>query len=131
MVISNSPSPLDQSSDSRFKAYYEDKSASVAAISHFDCICDKVLAVRRSLAPAGPPSGPALKVLDIGCNAGLQAMVCAARGHDVKGLDINEPCCKLREAGQRPRARTFASISARPPRCRMRAARWSVAVRFD
>jgi 2-polyprenyl-3-methyl-5-hydroxy-6-metoxy-1,4-benzoquinol methylase len=89
--MSNTPAPtssvLDHSSDDRFKAYYEEKSATSAAQQHFVRIRDKALGL---LARQGRPTQN-LRVLDIGCNAGTQALVWAEQGHRVTGLDINEP----------------------------------------
>lgn len=79
--------PADHSSDPRFRAYYEKKSASPAARQHFTRIRDKGLAL---LTRHGRNTAK-LRVLDIGCNAGTQALVWAEQGHRVTGLDINEP----------------------------------------
>ncbi len=78
---------LDHSSDSRFRAYYEEKSAAPAARQHFERVRDKAVAL---LAQQGCNT-QGLRVLDIGCNAGTQALVWAEHGHSVKGLDINAP----------------------------------------
>ncbi len=78
--------PLDHSSDPRFSEYYEEKSASLAARQHFGRIRDKALALLSRLGNGKFP----LRVLDVGCNAGTQALVWAEQGHRVTGLDINE-----------------------------------------
>jgi 2-polyprenyl-3-methyl-5-hydroxy-6-metoxy-1,4-benzoquinol methylase len=92
-----SPPTLDHSSDTRFKAYYEEKSASDAARDHFVRIRDRALAL---LAQNGHRTND-LKVLDIGCNAGTQSRVWAQLGHQVTGLDINEPLIQVaRERAQ-------------------------------
>ncbi len=88
---------MDNSSDSRFKAYYEEKSASVAAQQHFERIRHKAMAL---LAQQGNNT-QGLRVLDIGCNAGTQAILWAKAGHRVTGLDVNGPLLEVaRERAQ-------------------------------
>jgi 2-polyprenyl-6-hydroxyphenyl methylase/3-demethylubiquinone-9 3-methyltransferase len=83
----SSPDRLDHSSNSRFRVYYEERSASAPVRRHFVRLRDKVLALR---ARQSQPTG-LLHVLDVGCNAGTQALVWAEKGHHVIGLDVNEP----------------------------------------
>ncbi len=78
---------LDHSSDSRFRVYYEERSASAPVLRHFVRLRDKVLALRARQSR----STDLLRVLDIGCNAGTHALVWAEQGHSVTGLDVNEP----------------------------------------
>lgn len=91
------PPPLDHSSDARFRAYYEEKSSSTAARQHFERIRKKAIAL---LARQGRNTRP-LRVLDLGCNAGTQAILWAEAGHRVTGLDVNEPLLEVaRERAQ-------------------------------
>jgi 2-polyprenyl-6-hydroxyphenyl methylase/3-demethylubiquinone-9 3-methyltransferase len=87
MSTARSKSELDHSSDSRFRAYYEEKSASAPMRQHFVRLRDKVLRMRAGQGGTVEQ----LRVLDIGCNAGSQALVWAEKGHRVTGLDVNEP----------------------------------------
>lgn len=89
--------PVDHSSDSRFRAYYEEKSSSAAARQHFERIRHKAMAL---LARQGRDV-ESLRVLDIGCNAGTQAILWAEAGHRVTGLDVNKPLVEVaRERAQ-------------------------------
>jgi 2-polyprenyl-3-methyl-5-hydroxy-6-metoxy-1,4-benzoquinol methylase len=82
---------MDNSSDSRFKTYYEEKSTSATARQHFERIRLKAMAM---LAREGR-STQALRVVDIGCNAGTQALMWAKAGHRVTGLDVNGPLLEV------------------------------------
>lgn len=82
---------MDHSSDDRFKAYYEEKSASDELRAHFTRIREKAL---KLLTENQRPTQN-LKVLDIGCNAGTQSRVWAELGHQVTGLDVNEPLIQV------------------------------------
>ena len=65
-----------------FYAYYEKESCSAVALERFDSIQSNLL---RAL---GRPER-ALNVADVGCGAGTQARLWAAKGHHVYGADIN------------------------------------------
>lgn len=87
MQDANSSPPLDHSSDPNFLAFYLSKGVSPASVEHFSRIRDKALALlRRQM-----PDRKSYKMLDVGCNAGAQARLWAELGHEVTGLDINEP----------------------------------------
>jgi 2-polyprenyl-3-methyl-5-hydroxy-6-metoxy-1,4-benzoquinol methylase len=85
---------VDHSSDPRFQAYYEEKSASTAAHDHFVRISEKVLRLLNQQFPGKTH----FKVLDVGCNAGTQARIWAQLGHDVHGLDVNGPLLETARA---------------------------------
>ncbi len=87
MSSDSSKSRFDHSSDSRFRVYYEKTSASAPVRQHFVRLRDKVLALRTRQGRRFD----GLRVLDIGCNAGTQALVWAEQGHRVTGLDVNGP----------------------------------------
>lgn len=91
MARASAAKQLDHTSDERFRAYYEEKSATAQARAHFVRIREKVLALlaRQGQAVEG------LRVLDIGCNAGTQALLWAEAGHRVRGLDVNEPLLQV------------------------------------
>jgi 2-polyprenyl-6-hydroxyphenyl methylase/3-demethylubiquinone-9 3-methyltransferase len=75
------------SSDDPFVAYYEKQSVSAESVARFSRVKELVLRVRRTR--GAPADG--LDVADIGCNAGTQALMWAGDGHNVHGIDINEP----------------------------------------
>jgi 2-polyprenyl-3-methyl-5-hydroxy-6-metoxy-1,4-benzoquinol methylase len=85
---------VDHSSDPRFKAYYEEKSASPAARAHFVRIRDKALGILSKQFPGTTK----FDALDVGCNAGTQARVWAELGHRVRGLDVNGPLLEVARA---------------------------------
>lgn len=91
----------DSSSDPNFYRYYEQQSLSPATLERFARVRDKVL---KLLEDRDSLSAKALDVVDIGCGAGTQCRIWAERGHNVCGVDINEPLIELarrraREAG--------------------------------
>jgi 2-polyprenyl-3-methyl-5-hydroxy-6-metoxy-1,4-benzoquinol methylase len=90
-MINNETPTVDNSSDPRFKAYYEEKSASAAARDHFVRIRDKALVLLGQQFP----DVTKFDVLDVGCNAGTQARVWAELGHRVRGLDVNGPLLEV------------------------------------
>jgi 2-polyprenyl-3-methyl-5-hydroxy-6-metoxy-1,4-benzoquinol methylase len=94
MTNPTEPAAIDHSSDPRFKAYYEEKSASPAARAHFVRIRDKALGILAQQFPGTTK----FDALDIGCNAGTQACVWAELGHRVRGLDVNGPLLEVARA---------------------------------
>lgn len=82
----------DYSSDGQFYRYYEKQSLSPATLERFATVRDKVL---RLLGDRDSLSGRVLDVADIGCGAGTQCRMWAERGHNVFGIDINEPLVEL------------------------------------
>ena len=91
-------SAVDHSSHKKFYDYYAEASQSAEALIRFQRIRDTILRIRRE---HGMPER-ALNVADIGCGAGTQSMVWADLGHNIHGLDINQPLLEL--ARQRARA---------------------------
>jgi 2-polyprenyl-6-hydroxyphenyl methylase/3-demethylubiquinone-9 3-methyltransferase len=90
--------------DPRFVASYEAKSLSAATQARFLGVHDKII---RLLSKNGRQQRP-LDVLDIGCGAGTQCRLWAARRHRVSGIDISQPLLELaarraHEAGLRIR----------------------------
>ncbi len=87
MANDSTSSKFDHTSDERFTRDYEEKSASARNRARFARIRDKVLSqlVRKNLPTQN------LRVLDIGCNAGMLSALWAEAGHRVTGLDVNEP----------------------------------------
>jgi ubiquinone/menaquinone biosynthesis C-methylase UbiE len=91
----------DHSSHDEFLEYYAQKSIHPAHLQNFRSVKKAILRV------LGEQNGEGHKydVLDVGCNAGGQCSVWAGDGHQVHGLDINEPLLELgrkraKEAGQ-------------------------------
>jgi len=83
----------DYSSDPNFYRYYEEQSLSLATLERFATVCDKVL---RLLEDHDKTSAArVLNVVDIGCGAGTQCRIWAERGHNVFGIDVNEPLIEL------------------------------------
>ncbi len=80
----------DHSTHRNFYDYYADASASEATRQRFRRVKDAVLRLAAPASIRGP-----LAVADIGCGAGTQAALWAADGHDVHGLDVNEPLIRL------------------------------------
>jgi len=74
-----------------FVAYYEAESTSVASINRSEAIMDNLLRLRHALRLGTD----GLTVADIGCNAGTQSTVWARCGHNVHGIDINEPLVEI------------------------------------
>lgn len=82
---------FDHSCDPNFFAHYAEQSESAGTRQRFTQVQEKalkLLASRRADAAH-------LRVLDIGCNAGTQARMWAKLGHEVTGLDVNEPLLEL------------------------------------
>jgi len=93
-------SEFDHTSDPSFYAYYASKSLSAETIARFTRVQNKVL----KLLTAEGQSTRGLRVADIGCGAGTQCNLWARAGHQVYGVDVNEPLIDLarsraREAG--------------------------------
>lgn len=94
---------FDHGSDPNFLAYYEEASLSEATLQRFRTVRDKSLAL---LAARGHGITQ-LRVADIGCGAGTQAMLWAELGHSVSGLDVNAP---LIEVAQRRAAKRGLAV---------------------
>lgn len=90
-----------------FYTYYERQSSGDIALQRFDTIQAALLRV------LGQPDAP-LRVADIGCGAGTQCRLWAAKGHHVSGADINEALIGLarRRASQAGMAIQFSVASA-------------------
>lgn len=83
----------DYSSNPNFYRYYEEQSLSPATLERFATVRDKVL---RLLEDHDKTSAArVLNVVDIGCGAGTQCRIWAERGHNVFGIDVNEPLIEL------------------------------------
>jgi 2-polyprenyl-6-hydroxyphenyl methylase/3-demethylubiquinone-9 3-methyltransferase len=82
-----------------FVDYYEKQSASEETLARFGRVYDLMLRVRRS----SGLTTERLAMLDIGCNAGTQALMWADRGHVVHGIDINEPLLDIARTRARER----------------------------
>ncbi len=78
------------SSDPRFFDYYGKESTSQATLQRYESIYDLVHRIRSE--HDGPPR---LKVADVGCGAGTQCLIWARKGHEVYGIDVNEPLLEL------------------------------------
>lgn len=77
----------DTGTHEAFYRYYEAQSAGAESLQRFAAIyatLERILKWKRPL-----------DVADIGCGAGTQARLWAARGHRVAGADINEPLVRL------------------------------------
>lgn len=98
-------SSFDHGSDPNFLAYYEEASLSDATLQRFRTVQDKSLAL---LAASGRNIAH-LRVADIGCGAGTQAILWAELGHSVTALDVNAPLVELarRRAEERGLAVAF------------------------
>jgi len=81
----------DNSSNKEFYDYYADQSVTEATIERMTAIRDAVLRTRQR--EGGDQSH--LKVVDIGCGAGSLSRLWAETGHEVCGLDVNEPLIQL------------------------------------
>ncbi len=84
---------IDHSSDERFFEYYKKQSESETSYRRFLSLRDLALSAVTRL--HGAQTKRVLKVADIGCGAGTQAMMWATLGHQVHGLDVNEPLVRL------------------------------------
>lgn len=98
-------SSFDHGSDPNFLAYYEEASLSDATLQRFRTVQDKSLAL---LAASGRNIAH-LRVADIGCGAGTQAILWAELGHSVTALDVNAPLVEVarRRAEERGLAVAF------------------------
>ena len=85
------PSAFDHSCDPNFFAHYAEQSESAGTRQRFTQVLEKAL----KLIASRRADTARLKVLDIGCNAGTQARMWAGLGHEVIGLDVNEPLLEL------------------------------------
>jgi 2-polyprenyl-6-hydroxyphenyl methylase/3-demethylubiquinone-9 3-methyltransferase len=83
----------DYSSDPNFYRYYEEQSLSPATLERFATVRDKVLKLLEDHDKTS--AARVLDVADIGCGAGTQCRIWAERGHNVFGVDINEPLIEL------------------------------------
>lgn len=92
-MISHEEQPLawDHSSHERFYEYYANASQSEKTRQRFIAIRDATLRILRR----NPTLADILEVADIGCGAGTQSVVWAELGHQVHGLDVNEPLLAL------------------------------------
>ncbi len=84
-------SSWDHTSHERFYEYYTKASQSPEALQRFRSIQKCVLRVLEK----GRGATGSLEVADIGCGAGTQSMIWAELGHQVHGLDVNEPLAEL------------------------------------
>ena len=83
--------PKGPNADLAFVDYYSAASLSGKTLQRFFEVQRKILALRTRLGLATS----ALKVADIGCGAGTQAINWAAAGHEVCAIDISQPLVKL------------------------------------
>jgi len=81
------PAEWTHESDERFTEYYAHASQSPVTLQRIRSIRDSTLRVARARAL----SKPVLDVADIGCGAGTQSFLWAELGHNVHGLDVNQP----------------------------------------
>ena len=88
------PQAFDHSSDPAFLDYYTAQSASAATLDRFSRIRDKAL---KLLVQHGSVDA-SLEVLDIACGAGTQTRLWAELGHQLHGLDVNEPLINVARA---------------------------------
>jgi 2-polyprenyl-6-hydroxyphenyl methylase/3-demethylubiquinone-9 3-methyltransferase len=84
-------STWDHSSHEKFYDYYAEASQTEKRWQHFRSIRDTLLRVIGR----DQPVARTLKVADVGCNAGTMSIVWAELGHEVHGLDVNEPLLEL------------------------------------
>lgn len=91
MPDSATETALDHSSDPNFQSFYLTQSVNPKLRAHFLRIRDRML---RMLSQQSPGQTQ-FKVLDVGCNAGTQAMLWAELGHEVHGLDVNAPLLQV------------------------------------
>lgn len=89
-LTSSGASDWDHSSHDSFYQHYEEGSLSENTLERFR-------AIRKAVLAALPRNRAAerLAVADIGCGAGTQAIMWAEAGHQVHGLDVNEPLLEL------------------------------------
>jgi 2-polyprenyl-6-hydroxyphenyl methylase/3-demethylubiquinone-9 3-methyltransferase len=82
---------LNHRSHEKFLSYYAEQSQSARQLERFRLIRDTVLRVKQ----AHDQKHCTYDVLDVGCGAGTQCAVWSEAGHNVHGLDINEPLLDL------------------------------------
>lgn len=80
----------DHGSHPDFYEYYANESQSEATRQRFRGIQTAVLRVATESG-----MGPQLDVGDVGCGAGTQSRMWAELGHNVSGVDVNEPLIRL------------------------------------
>jgi 2-polyprenyl-6-hydroxyphenyl methylase/3-demethylubiquinone-9 3-methyltransferase len=90
-TTANSMSEPGPNADQRFVDYYAQQSASAQTRQRFEGTRRVTLASRRESGQATET----LDVVDIGCGAGTQALMWAAAGHRVIGVDISAPLIEL------------------------------------
>ena len=86
-VTQSAPPEFDHRARPEFVEYYAQESLSPRTQARFRTIKDKALGL---LSRCGRPTR-GLRVADVGCGAGTQAMLWAEDGHLVRGLDVNAP----------------------------------------
>lgn len=108
-LTSSDASSWDHSSHDSFYQHYEEGSLSENTLERFR-------AIQKAVRAALPRNRAAerLAVADIGCGAGTQAIMWAEAGHQVHGLDVNEPLLELarKRASERGVATEFTVGSA-------------------
>lgn len=87
---SSADDKFDSSSRPEFFEYYAAESATPEATERLRHVRDIVLKISSDFGKEGR-----LVVADIGCNAGTSSMLWAEAGHEVIGLDVNEPLIEL------------------------------------
>ncbi|MEO6747909.1 MAG: class I SAM-dependent methyltransferase, partial [Caldimonas sp.] len=92
----NRPQPLPSpqpglNADPRFVGYYAEQSESDATRQRFEGVRRVTLGLRTSLGR----TTESLDIVDIGCGAGMQALMWSAEGHRAQGIDISEPLVEL------------------------------------
>ena len=80
----------DHSTHQAFYDYYASESESDTTVQRFKGVQKAVLRVATQTAMNG-----SLDVADIGCGAGTQSRIWAEQGHQVYGVDVNEPLIRL------------------------------------
>ena len=81
----------DHSSHNEFYDYYSRESISSDTLRRLSNIRDTVLRVARQKGAVAET----LNIADVGCGAGTLSMLCAAKGHNVFGVDINTELISL------------------------------------
>lgn len=77
--------------DDAFYKYYAAESLNRATLDRFAATQDAVVRAARHFGLSATP----WRVADIGCGAATQCAIWARAGHDVSGVDINEPLITL------------------------------------
>lgn len=81
----------DTASSEEFFKYYAERSVTPRDIDRFTAARNYVLRVMQEHGAVTTR----LKVVDIGCGAGTQSFLWSALGHDLHGIDVNEPLVRL------------------------------------